>query len=44
VVIRHRGMNNHDGSFGATAVYDVIDGQVVRHYHANGQEERLPWE
>jgi len=44
VVIRHRGMDNHNGSFGAAAVYDVIDGQVVRHFDANGQEEQLPWE
>ena len=44
VVIRHRGMDNHRGSFGAAAVVDAVDGQVVRHFDANGQEERLPWE
>lgn len=44
VVIRHRGMDNHNGAFGAAAVFDVVDGQTVHHFDVSAHEVKLPWE
>lgn len=44
VVIRHRDIDNHKGTFSAVAVYDVVDGETMHHFDSSGQEVRLPWQ